>query len=283
MTAIKGSTALITGAASGIGLAMAQALAAAGAKVVLTDIDEVRAESAAAELRSKGAEAIALALDVRSPESWQLAADKAETKFGHIHILCSNAGVGSGRGAIEERSLEDLDWIWSVNARGMFIGVKTMLPRIRKHGEGGHIVITASVMGLFATPQAGLYVMSKYAAAGLAETLFLELKGTNIKVSALCPGIADTALAVNLQNMPSQRNNTENQALHAALASGMSPAAVGERVVKAIRNDDFYVFTHAEYRKLVGERFDLILNAFGESASPGHLDDLSYYKVTYTS
>jgi NAD(P)-dependent dehydrogenase (short-subunit alcohol dehydrogenase family) len=282
MDDLKGRTAFITGAASGIGLGMATALSAAGANVALADMDEKGLDRALAELNGKGADARGFAIDVRSQDSWQAALDQAERCFGSIHIFCSNAGVGAGRNPVEERTVEDLDWVWDVNARGMFLGVKTVLPRMRRHGEGGHIVITSSMMGLFTMPQSALYAMSKYAATGLAETLFLELKGSSIDVSLLCPGITNTSLLTNVQkNMPSQRSNRTNEDTTNLLAAGMSPRAIGERVVKAIRNKEFYIITHPEYRPFVADRCAMLLAAFGESASPGHVDNLSIY-TTYS-
>ncbi|WIW89492.1 SDR family oxidoreductase [Sphingobium sp. V4] len=282
---INHSTAIVTGGASGIGRGMALALAEQGARLVVADIDLAGAQQVAEEINgSSGDKAIAVHLDARDAESWKQVADRAEEAFGKIHILCSNAGVAAGRGNVEDRTLEDLDWVWSVNARGMFIGVKEVLPRIRRHGEGGHIVITSSMMGLFASPGTSLYVMSKYAAAGLGEVLFLELKNTNIGVSILCPGVVNTSLLSNVQkNMPSQRGNDRNVETVAFLEAGADAVDVGNQVVKGISNNDFYIFSHPEYKPLVEERFDLVLSAFCDRATPDKQDDLSYYSVTYKS
>lgn len=285
MFQFAGKVAFVTGAASGIGLGIAKALRNVGANVILADINLEGARKAADDLSSQGpGRAIAVKLDACDPESWREAADRAEAEFGKIHILCSNAGVGAGKGTIEERTIEDLDWVWNVNARGMFIGVKEMLPRIRKHGEDGHIVITSSVMGAFATPGVSLYSMSKYAAAALAETLYLELKGSNIGVSNLCPGVVNTDLLVNVhKNMPSQHGSTANEKTFSFLAAGADPLDIGTRVVEGIRDGDFYIFTHPEYRGLIEERFNLILSSFSRRASPGAEDDLSFYQVRYGS
>lgn len=285
MFQFEGKVALVTGAASGIGQGMAQALSRAGAHVVLADIDMEGAQANARAIAAQSNRgAIAVELDTRDPESWREAADRTEAEFGKINILCSNAGVAAGKGNIEDRTLDDLDWIWNVNTRGMYVGVKEVLPRIRAHGEAGHIVITSSVMGTFATPGVGLYAMSKYAAAALGETLYLELKGSNIGVSILCPGTVNTALLTNVQkNMPSQQGSAANERTLSFLAAGADPLDVGQRVTEGIRDGDFYIFTHPEYRELVEERFNLILSSFSRRASPGKEDDLSFYQVTYGS
>lgn len=283
MFQFEGKVALISGAASGIGLGMAEALSHAGADVVLADIDLEGAQAKANAIAAEGkGRAIAVRLDARDADSWRDAADVAEASFGKINILCSNAGVGAGKGNIEDRTLDDLDWVWNVNARGMYVGVKEVLPRIRRHGEAGHIVITSSVMGAFATPGVALYTMSKYAAAALGETLYLELKGTDIGVSILCPGVVRTALLTNVQkNMPSQQGSTANERTLSFLEAGADPRDVGQRVLEGIRDGDFYIFTHPEYRDLVEERFKLILSSFSRRASPGKEDDLSFYQVRY--
>lgn len=285
MSEISGRTAVVTGGGSGIGEGIVMGLAAAGARIAVADIDLAAAERVAARVRAEaGVEAIAVALDVRDPAEWTRAADEIEQAFGKIHIFCCNAGISGGRGRIEERAIEDLDTAWSVNARGMYIGVKELLPRIRTHGEGGHIVITASMMGLFATPGIGIYAMSKYAAVALGEALYLELKGTNINVSLLCPGVVNTQLTDNNRKfMPSQHNNASSAAVKAFLAASADPADIGRFVARGIADDRFYLITHPEYRGLIEERFDVIRDAIGDAASPDKVDDLGFYAVTYRS
>lgn len=285
MSKIAGRTALVTGGASGIGEGIAMGLAAAGARIAVADVDLAGAERVAERVRAEfGVEAIAVSLDVRDPAQWTRAADEVEQAFGKIHIFCCNAGISGGRGKIEERSLDDLDMAWSVNARGMYVGVKELLPRIRAHGEGGHIVITASMMGLFVTPGVGIYTMSKYAATALGESLYLELKGTDINVSLLCPGVVNTQLTSNNQKfMPSQHNNASSAAIKAFLAASADPADIGRFVTKGIEENRFYLITHPEYRGLIKERFDMILDSIGDPASPDKVDDLGFYAVTYRS
>lgn len=199
MFEVSGRVAFVTGAASGIGRGMALALAEAGADVLLADVDVAGLDAVRDAIIGKGSgRAVTARLDVRDPDAWRSAADAAEAEFGKINILCSNAGVAAGNAPIEERTLADIDRLWDINARAMFIGVREILPRIRSHGEGGHIVITSSVAGTLAAPGILPYTMSKYAASALGETLYLELKGTNIGVSILCPGKVDTAIIANI-------------------------------------------------------------------------------------
>lgn len=281
---VANKVAIVSGAASGIGRGMAQALATAGANVVLADVDLAGAETASAAISEQGAgRTIAVRLDVRDPASWREAAERAEAAFGNIHILCSNAGVAAGKAPVEEQNLAHLDLLWNINTRGMVIGVQELLPRIRRHGEGGHIVITSSVAGTLAASGILPYTMSKYAAAALGETLFLELKDTNIGASILCPGKVDTAIISNIGRDTSDGSTPPADAGHSPLIGSANPLDVGRRVVDAIRNRDFYIFTHPEYRPLLQERFDLMLSCFADAATPGAEDDLSYYQVRYRS
>jgi NAD(P)-dependent dehydrogenase (short-subunit alcohol dehydrogenase family) len=276
---IRGKTALVTGAGNGIGLSLAKALAEAGAKVVAADINPLNLASAVRDIGSVG-EVQGVNLDVRLQDSWRNAADLAEDRFGKIHIFCSNAGIAGGGGLVEERSVEDLDAVWQINVRGMFLGVGEILPRIKRHGEEGHIVITSSVMGLFCMPRTSIYAMTKYAALALAETLFMELRDSPIGVSVLCPGAVNTALLTSVRdNLPSQRGSAANADTTNLLAAGMDAGAVGRHVRDAILEDRFYVLTHPEYRPLIADRVGVLLDAFGESAAPGHADNLSIYRT----
>lgn len=284
MFEVSGRVAFVTGAASGIGRGMALALAEAGADVLLADVDVAGLDAVRDAIIGKGSgRAVTARLDVRDPDAWRSAADAAEAEFGKINILCSNAGVAAGNAPIEERTLADVDRLWDINARAMFIGVREILPRIRSHGEGGHIVITSSVAGTLAAPGILPYTMSKYAASALGETLYLELKGTNIGVSILCPGKVDTAIIANISRPTSSADAKGGAPTPSPLAGSASPLDIGTCVVEAIRDRRFYIFTHPEYRDVLKERFDVIQSCFGGAATEGAVDNLSYYQVGYRS
>lgn len=279
---LQGKAAFVTGAASGIGLSTVKALASAGARVVMADLDGDKLREAAAGMSAIG-EVHAIELDVRSPESFAAAAASTARLVGDLHILFSNAGVGSGLGLTEDRTLDDFDAVWAVNARGMFLAVKTFLPGMKAHGQPGHIVITASAMALFCRPHTGIYSMSKYAALALGETLHLELRGGALGASVLCPGAVNTHLIHNVGNiLPSRRNQTVDARDANFLQSGMSPDLVAADVLRAIRTGELYIMTHPEYRALVKDRDGVLLAAFDAAENEARQpDDLSGF-ATYT-
>ena len=192
MQDLDGKTAFITGAASGIGLGMGRAFLGAGMKVVIADVREVPLKAAAKSLDA-GDRVHALVLDVTDRAAWTRAADEAERAFGPTHLLCSNAGVNI-IGPTQDATYEDWEFCLGVNLGGAINAVRTFTPRILAHGEGGHIVITASVSGMFTGAATGVYATSKYALVGLAESLRADLKPHGIGVSALCPGPVQSEL-----------------------------------------------------------------------------------------
>lgn len=278
MEVIEGKLAVVTGAASGIGLAIAKSLARAGARVILADIDRTRLDDACASVSAIGVEAMPLLLDVTSTDSWQNAFRQA-TAIGRVDILCNNAGVGPARKTIA--ALEDEDWtfIFGVNALGIAKGIKTFLPAMQDGGHEAHIVNTASILSHFALAGAADYVMSKYAALAISETLRMELIGSRVGVSVLCPGLVDTGLQVNTKalrgGMPEVESATSPVLLQKPQA-GIDPAFVGDAVVDAIRQNKFYIFTHPEYERIFDIRASEIKSAMNESRSHGASEDMSY-------
>jgi NAD(P)-dependent dehydrogenase (short-subunit alcohol dehydrogenase family) len=278
MKAFEGKTAFITGGASGIGLGMAKVFATAGMNVIVADLRRDHLEQAEAELAAAGyrGQAHFIALDVTDRAAYAAAADEAEHAFGKIHILCNNAGIGILR-SIATASFEDWDWAVDVNLKAVFNGVKLILPRIRAHGEGGHIVNTASMAGILQYSSAGLYVATKFGVVGFSEALRAELAPEGIGVSAFCPGgvrsnIRDyektrperfvSGEATGVTARPSMPQLSEaDRARLAALTS--SPEEAGELVLRGIRDNALYIFTAPEFRPGIAERHDAILRAIG--------------------
>ena len=250
---ISGKTAIVTGAASGIGLGIATALAEAGANVVMADIQKEAVETAAHGLSGTNKQVMATRIDVTQEESVLAALAEAEKKFGKLHIACNNAGVPMHGVKLVDVPVKDWEFVMGVNIWGIIHGIRHFVPAILKHGEEGHIVNTASVAGFQnrrGTNQ-GPYSMSKYAALSLSEALEQELEGTNIGVSVLCPGPIRTNIATGARNRPDHMGGPQVRATDEAIlaerlaATGLDPKKVGERVVDAIRTKTFYAFVSA--------------------------------------
>ena len=272
MKDVNGKVAFVTGAANGIGLAICRALARAGAQVALADIQPDALESARQEIAALGVNTIALSLDVSDADAMARAADEVEAAFSKVHIVCNNAGVAVVNSLLQFTPTE-WNWIFGVNMFGVVHGVQTFVPRIRKHGEGGHIVNTASMAGLQinpAIPGIGPYAMTKYAVVALSEMLEHELAGSGIGVSVLCPAQVATTIGDCGPRRPERFGGSYRSAepaeIRARAAAGMSPDLVAERVLHAIRNDEFFVFTHPEARNLVEQRHARIIAAFDAAA-----------------
>jgi len=251
---ISGKTAIVTGAASGIGLGIATALAEAGAKVVMADIQKAAVEEAAHGLSGTNKRVMPVRIDVITQEQSVLdALAEAERNFGKLHIACNNAGVPMHGTRLIDVPPGDWEFVIGVNIWGIIHGIRHFVPAILKHGEEGHIVNTASVAGFQnrrGTNQ-GPYSMSKFAALSLSEALEHELEGTNVGVSVLCPGPINTNIARGARNRPDHmggpqvRANQETVLAERLATTGLDPKIVGERVVDAIRTKTFYAFVSA--------------------------------------
>ncbi|SDS44191.1 SDR family NAD(P)-dependent oxidoreductase [Bradyrhizobium canariense] len=277
MRELAGKTAFVTGGAGGIGLALGKAFAEAGMKVMLADI-EVDALAAAVEgLRGLGSDVRGVTCDVADAASVERAAKAAYEAFGNVHVIGNNAGVAAG-GGIDHISLDNWRWVLDVNLMGVLHGIRTFLPHIRAHGEGGHIVNTASMAGL----QSGLgfspYVASKFAVVAMSEGLAGQLKPLGIGVTVICPGYVRTRIGESGRNRPQRYGATQppDPASPAGLLvaqiaehlqSGLDPSEVAARVLSAIREDELYVFTHPEMRGEVDERFAAIQAAMDRAAA----------------
>ncbi len=262
MRDLKGKVAVVTGAASGIGRAMADAFAAEGARVVLADIEEAPLAAAGRELEAQGAEVLAVRTDVTQSEALVALADAAESRFGTTHIVCNNAGVAPIAPMLET-ALEDWRWVFEVNLFGVVHGIQAFAQRLVDQGEG-HIVNTASSGGLITVPGFGAYCATKHAVVGLSEVLYQELSGTGVGVSVLCPGLIDTKIFESERNRPADGGPTDYGKIGAGARKsinelGHSPKGVAQKVVEAIREERMHILPNDDVVPVVEERFRRIL------------------------
>src|SRR5262249_19416153 len=263
---LAGKTAFITGGASGIGLALGRAFAEGGCRVMLADIEEAALHNALRSLEGTGSDIRGVVCDVADPASVEAAAEKTIAAFGKVHILCNNAGVAGGSG-IDDISLASWRWVIDVNLLGVVHGVRAFLPHMRAHGEAGHIVNTASMAGMLA---AGMefspYAASKFAVVAMSEGLAAELKPHGIGVTVRAPGMRPTGIAGAGPTRQPRYGAHVGSPLGSRAAelvnTGIDPQEVAARVLRAIRYDELYAFTHAEMRDFLEERFHAILAAY---------------------
>jgi NAD(P)-dependent dehydrogenase (short-subunit alcohol dehydrogenase family) len=274
---LQEKAALVTGAASGIGLATARALARRGARLILADINGARVEQAAAELRRGGTDALAITLNVADEADWGRAGEAAGA-FGEVKLLISNAGVGGGSGTLDSYDSEVWRWVFAVNAHAHLYACRTFLGAMKASGERAHVVLTSSLVAIVPPPISAAYISSKFATLGIAVALRNELADTRVGVSVLCPGMVATdivATTARLRPGAAELGQASQRAqnMTGVLAAGMSPEPIGEFVVRAVEAGDFYIFTHPEWRDLAKAQFDEILAAFNASADPAYPGD----------
>ena len=274
MKNFRGKTAFITGGASGIGFALARAFGREGAQIALADIDFDAARYAVERLDKDQIKAVPIRCDVGERQSIERAALETIAAFGKVHIVCNNAGVAVG-GPLGTVSDSDWDWILDVNLKSVVYGVETFYPLIRSHGEGGHIINTASIAGLISPPGLEPYAATKFAVVAMSEGWAQQLQQIGIGVSVLCPGFVRTRIhesgrarperyggrgEVDAGVGPTQAEAAEN------IAHGIDPDIVGARTLEAVRAGELYIFTHPFMRDFAEMRFQAIRAAF-ESAS----------------
>ena len=256
MNEFSGKVAVVTGAASGIGLALARRFAEEGMKVVLADIEAEPLEAAQAAISAKGAKTIAVRTNVMDDAEVKRLADTAFETWGNVHILCNNAGVAGGAGADGLWNVPDEDWAWvlGVNFSGVLHGIRHFVPRMLEKGEAGHIVNTASAAGLVTGGTGAPYTISKHGVVALSELLYKDFRTRNAKLSAsvLCPGWVDTKIIDSVRNRPDELKPEREpavtpqilqrlQAVRAFLKDGFKPETIAGLVLEAIRSDTFYI------------------------------------------
>jgi len=270
MQNFQGKTAVVTGAGSGIGLGMARTFARNGMNVVLCDIRRDALDDALTQVNRIGAQAIAIEVDTSVRASVDAAAKQAIDAFGKVHVLCNNAGISMHGVPIEKLPLRDWEWVIGVNMYGVIHGFQNFIPHMREHGEESHIVNTASIGGFRIQPgwDTGPYSMSKYAVVALSEALEQDLEGSNIGVSVLCPAAVKTGIFLSGRSRPERMGGAfkreESEQFSPLLNEGFEPDVIGERVLRAIRHREFFIFTHLWPRELLQARHDRLMQAFDE-------------------
>jgi NAD(P)-dependent dehydrogenase (short-subunit alcohol dehydrogenase family) len=265
MKTLRGRVAVVTGAASGIGFALATRFASEGMKVALADVEERALAEATRRLEAEGAGAIGVPTDVTSATDIARLARRAKAEFGAVHVVCNNAGVFSG-GTCWEAPLEDYEWLLGVNVWGVVHGIRTFVPILLEEEEG-HVVNTASMAALTTLPFSGIYHMTKHAVLALSECLYHELRarGARVGVSVVCPEMVATRIDAADRNRPERlraqaaatpERELVGRSISEAIKRGIPPEEIAERTLRAIREDRFYVLSDDDWRRIAESRSD---------------------------
>jgi NAD(P)-dependent dehydrogenase (short-subunit alcohol dehydrogenase family) len=288
MRDLEGKTAVITGAASGMGRAFADRLARAGMRVVLADIEPAPLQAAVAELKKQGATAIGVVTDVSSEHDMAALRTRSLEQYGTVDVVCLNAGVAGGTGPMETLTVGDWQWTLGVNLWGIIHGIHTFVPDLKRN-DSGHVVITASIAGLTSFPNMGPYNVSKHSAVAIAETLFSELRdqGSSVGVSCLCPGVVHTNIITSERNRPEalrrpliepERTNEDidrGRASYEIFMNAKPPHEVAELVHDAIVERRFWILTDEVFTPEINRRLDAIRDRADPTAR-GTLLDVYY-------
>jgi len=275
---LRGKVAVVTGAASGIGRALAERFVDEGLRVVLADVESAPLQEVAQALEKRGADVLPVLTDVSQAEQVRALADQALAAFGAVHVVCNNAGVMAG-GVCWEAPLEDYEWLLGVNVWGVIHGIRTFVPILLESGEEGHVVNTASMAAVTHMPYAGVYFMTKHAVLSLSETLYheLRLRGAPIGVSALCPELIATQIHRSARNRPDRLRTADasgkerrivEEALAQGVQRGVAPAQIARRTLDAIREGRFYVLAEDEWRRACETRLEDIRLGRNPSFAP---------------
>jgi NAD(P)-dependent dehydrogenase (short-subunit alcohol dehydrogenase family) len=265
----EGKAAFVTGGGSGIGEAIALALANSGCDVVIADINPNSAEAVASQIRAKGRKALALALDVSDENAFDRAAAIVEDALGRVDVLVNNAGVAAGPTPFHDTPLPDLKWVFAVNVFGVFNGIKSLLPLMLKHGEGGYIVNTGSPAGFVVTPKTdqnsgAAYSASKHAVVAMTEAWRLSLGPLGIHVCLLVPGAVRTEFAMAIERRLGDEKAPELvDRLKEALDAGASPDDIAAQTIKGLQTKAPFIFTSPSTHGLINKRCEEILAAAG--------------------
>lgn len=288
MSQFADKTAIISGGAEGIGLSIAKALGEQKMNIVLADIDQKNLEKASLELRGSGVSVLPVTLDVADEAQWHDAAQQAIERFGKIHMVVNNAGIGGDTGPIQNTQTKGWQWALDVNLMGVMYGAKVMVPWIKQHGEGGWIINVASMAGMGGIPYNGAYTATKTAVVALSESWAAELQSKGIKVSVLCPAFVQTRIYDSNRNRPLKyQNDTATPTNEDSFAdktkhlveNGIDVSIVGKRVVEALNDGELYIFTHPNYRAIVQRRFQAIDAAFERAAQSPLLEHIANQKL----
>jgi NAD(P)-dependent dehydrogenase (short-subunit alcohol dehydrogenase family) len=271
MQDLAGKVAVITGAASGIGLALSRRLGADGMRVMMADVEQPALAAAARDLAAEGIEVASTVTDVSDADSVDALARATLARFGAFHVVCNNAGVSRG-GPAWDVPLPMWKWIVDVNLFGIVHGIRSFVPRLIAQGEG-HVINTASMGGLIAGPWMSPYHATKYAAIGVSESLSHELTdlGSPVGVSVLCPGSVRTRIHQAYRNWPARYGPWQapqdppglaewRQASSATIEAGTDPAEIASAVRDAIIDNRFWVLTHPEFGQLVLDKCSRMLD-----------------------
>lgn len=276
MSGFAGRTAFVTGGVSGIGFGIARALAMDGMRLALSYRNEAHREAAARWFSEQGREApLFVKLDVTDRARFAEVAEEVEAHFGKVHVLVNNAGV-SVFGPTDEASYADYDWIMGVNFGGVVNGLVSFIPKLKAHGEGGHVVNVASMAAFLAGPQAGIYTASKFAVRGLTESLRYNLAPYKIGVSLMCPGLTNTNAWDSALKRPdgfarsgfAPADRAELEAFGTAFELGMDPLEVGQKTLAGMKENRALILTHPEHGEDIEEIFRTTMAALPQEEAP---------------
>jgi len=270
MKELQGRVAVVTGAASGIGLALAERLGGEGMSLVLADVEHAALEGATEQLEAAGLEVEAVVTDVTAADQVDALAARAIERFGAVHVVCNNAGVAT-MGPVWEQTLDDIRWVVDVDLWGVIHGVRTFVPILLRQGEPAHVVNTASIAGLVPSPGIGPYNVAKAGVVALSESLVLDLEELDapIGVSVLCPGVVPTRIGHSGRNRPGRPSAPLDLPTQTDLPpTALQPDQIADRVVDAIHADEFWIVTHAGSAELIGNRAEGITTGGRPVAPP---------------
>jgi NAD(P)-dependent dehydrogenase (short-subunit alcohol dehydrogenase family) len=286
MQELREKVAVVTGAASGIGKALAERFADEGMKLVLADVDRPGLEELAKSLESRGCETLVVPTDVSRPDEVDALAERSFEAFEQVHVVCNNAGVFTG-GTSWETPIEDYQWVLGVNTFGVVHGIRSFVPRLIAQDSEAHVVNTASMAGVTTLPYVAAYHMSKHAVVALSEVLYheLALSQSKVKVSVLCPEMIATRIADAERSRPEHYRASQSaaapspakqlvvDALSESIETGLDPSVMADRVVAAIREERFYILAEEEWRRACETRLDDIREGRNPTLAPPGVGD----------